>query len=342
MSSETATMLSEETSKQPPTLLTGSIRDLVRGSLLTCPETVSIQETAQLMNTHRVSAVVILNKSGQAIGIVTDWDLREQVVAVGRDIKQPIREVMSTSLITIPATEPIFEAVRLMITHNIHHLLVVLDDQPLGLVTSHDLMILHSASAFFLAREIERQSTSTGLQGVLEQAQQAIPLLLRQGVRASQIAWLMADINDRLVTRVLALTEADLGPPPASYCWLVLGSEGRREQTFKTDQDNALIYADSLPEAAASTRAYFLEFGRQAVARLIEAGFPPCPGFYTADNPQWVQSVSGWCDHFRYWATTWDPEEEPNFLIFFDFRGVFGDLSLAKNLRHFWSIQRRT
>jgi CBS domain-containing protein len=162
-----------------------------------------------------------------------------------------------------------------------------------------------------------------------------MPLLLRQGVRASQIAWLMADINDRLATRILELTEANLGPPPVPYCWLVLGSEGRREQTFKTDQDNALIYAVPPPEAVHSTHAYFLEFGRRAVAGLIEAGFPPCPGFYTADNPQWVQSVSGWRDQFRHWATTWDPEEEANFLIFFDFRGVGGDLSLAKNLRHF-------
>jgi CBS domain-containing protein len=114
-----------------------------------------------------------------------------------------------------------------------------------------------------------------------------------------------------------------------------LGSEGRREQTFKTDQDNALIYADPSPGTEETVRAYFLKFGRQVVAALVEAGFPPCPGQLTADNPHWVQSLSGWQGHFYRWATTWEPDEEPNFLIFFDLRGVSGDLALAKSLRCF-------
>ncbi|MCL4303281.1 MAG: CBS domain-containing protein [Anaerolineae bacterium] len=335
MPGESESSPSVEETKQPLHLLTGHIRDLAHAPLLTCAETTSIQETAQLMNSHRVSAAVILNASGQAVGIVTDWDLRERVVAAGRDTRQPIHQVMSAPLITIPAHAPIYEAVRLMITHNIHHLLITLDQQPLGLVTSHDLIVLHSASAFFTAREIKRQTTAAGLRAVLDQAQQTIPLLLRQGVRASQIGWLMTDINDHLSRRVLELTEASLGPPPLPYCWLVLGSEGRHEQTFKTDQDNALIYADPPQEAADSTHAYFLEFGRQVVASLVEAGFPPCPGRLTADNPLWVQSVSGWQDRFHRWATTWEPEEEFNFLIFFDFRGVYGDLTLPRNLRRY-------
>ncbi|NJN98208.1 MAG: hypothetical protein HC875_31030, partial [Anaerolineales bacterium] len=105
---------------------------------------------------------------------------------------------------------------------------------------------------FFITREIERQTDPAGLGQVLDQAQQTIPLLLHQGVKASQIGWLMADINDRLVSRVLAWTEASLEPSPVPYCWLVLGSEARREQTFKTDQDNALIYADPPPETGSS------------------------------------------------------------------------------------------
>jgi CBS domain-containing protein len=284
------------------------------------------------MSAQQVSAAVILDAAGQATGIITDWDLRQRVVAVGRDTSQPIREVMSAPLITLSADAPIYEAVHLMTTHHIHHLVLLAQSQPIGVVTGHDLVVLHSASPFFIAREIERQTSLAGLRTVFDQSQQAVPLLLRQGVRASQLGWLMADINDRLATRVLQLTEAVLGPPPVPYCWLVLGSEGRREQTFKTDQDNALIYGDPAPEAADSVRTYFLEFGRQAVSALIEAGFPPCTGHYTADNPHWTQSLTGWQQHFYYWATTWKTDEIPNFLIFFDFRGIFGDLTLAKSL----------
>lgn len=315
-------------------LFNSQVRDLTNSPLVTCPETTTIQEAAQLMSAHRVSSVVVLNEAGQVAGIVSDWDLRERVIAAGRDIRQPIREIISAPVITITGNEPVYEALRLMITHNIHHLVITEDNRPVRMVTSHDLIILQGTSTLFIVREIDRQHTPAGLRQVLDQAQQVIPFLLHQGIRAGQLGWVMADINDRLVARVLAFTEAALGPPPVPYCWLAVGSEGRREQTFKTDQDNALIYADPAPEATEATRAYFLEFGRQAVAALVEAGFPPCPSRCTADNPQWVQSLSGWYDLFRHWVTAWELEETFQTLIFFDFRGISGDLSLAKRLRH--------
>jgi CBS domain-containing protein len=315
--------------------LTGSIHNLVRTPLVTCRETATIQEVAQLMSASRVSAVVILDTASQASGIVTDWDLRERVIAAGQDIQQPVREVMSAPLITIAPDEPIYEAIRLMIARNIHHLILAEAGQPIGMITGNDLMAQHSASPLFITRELEHQTDPAGLRRVLDQSQRMLPVLLQQGIRAGQLGWLMADLNDQLVTRVLTLTEAALGPPPVPYCWLVLGSEGRREQTFKTDQDNALIYANPPPQAANLTQAYFLEFGRQAVTGLIEAGFPPCAGQYTAANSQWVQPISGWFEHFRRWVTTWELDETTNFLIFFDFRGIHGDLSLAEQLRQF-------
>ena len=188
------------------------------------------------------------------------------------------------------------------------------------MITGNDLMVQHSASPLFITRELEHQTDPAGLRRVLDQAQRVLPVLLQQGIRAGQLGWLMADLNDQLVRRVLELTEAALGPPPVPYCWLVLGSEGRREQAFKTDQDNALIYADPPPPAADVSRAYFLEFGRQAVAGLIEAGFPPCAGQYTADNPQWAQPLSGWFEHFRHSRSSFGTFIADNdYLSFFHF-----------------------
>jgi CBS domain-containing protein len=232
----------------------------------------------------------------------------------------------------ISGNEQVCEVLRLMIAHNINHLVVIEDDRPVGMVRGHDLVVLQGHSALCLAREVDHQTDLAGLRQVLNQAQQLIPSLLRQGVRAGQLGWLMADINDRLVARVLAFTEAALGPPPVPYCWLLLGSEGRREQTFKTDQDNALIYADPSPELTNSARTYFLEFGRRAVTALVEVGFPPCASHCTADNPEWVQSLSGWRALFGHWVTAWKLEEVFQTLIFFDFRGIYGDLFLAEQL----------
>ena len=154
MSDEITESLSEEKSVQLPLLLTGCVRDLVRAPLVTLLETVSIQEAAQRMSAARASAAVILDAAGQVAGIVTDWDLRERVVAAGLDTTQPIGTVMSAPVISLAAAQPIYEAVRLIMSHNIHHLLITNEDQPLGLITSNDLIILHSASVFFITREI--------------------------------------------------------------------------------------------------------------------------------------------------------------------------------------------
>jgi CBS domain-containing protein len=311
--------------------MSSCVGDLVSQPLLTCAETMSIQAVAESMTAQHVNAAIILAPDGQPSGIVTDWDLRERVIVAKRPVSQPIRNVMSTPLVTIPIGAPIYEAIRLMSSYSIHHLVIINENHLNGVITSYDLLTGYHAAPSILVKEIETQSTLAGLRNVMDQVQQLLFLLLKQGIKANHLGWLMADLNDRLVMRVLELTEIELGTPPVPYCWLVLGSEGRREQTFKTDQDNALIYSDHAP-AAAAVQAYFLEFAKRVVANLIEIGFPPCKGHYTADNPNWNQSLTGWCAHFQHWATSWRPEDAPNFLIFFDFRGIHGDFSLANQL----------
>ncbi|MDA8187201.1 MAG: DUF294 nucleotidyltransferase-like domain-containing protein [Dehalococcoidales bacterium] len=314
-------------------LVAARARDVARTQLVTCAETATVQEAARLMSANRTSSVVVVDQAGRAVGIVTDWDLRERVVSVGRDARIPVTTIMSSPPVSIKIDEAAMEAVRLMIGRNIHHLVVVEEGCPVGMITGHDLIVLQGTSALFVAREIDRQTDLAGLRRAQEQAQRVIPFLLAQGLQGGQLCRIVAEINDRLVTRVLQLTEAALGPPPAPYCWLVLGSEGRREQTFKTDQDNALVYADPPHELADATREYFVEFSRRVVAGLVEVGFPPCPGHYTADNPDWTQPLSRWRERFHHWVAIPEPEAVLNSLIFFDFRGIFGDLSLADQLR---------
>ena len=84
--------------------------------------------------------------------------------------------------------------------------------------------------------------------------------------------------NADLAKKILELGEEELGPPPVPYCWVVLGSEGRREQTFKTDQDNALIYADPSEEDRARASEYFEKLAVFAQEALEKCGYPACMG----------------------------------------------------------------
>src|SRR4030066_2118650 len=131
-----------------------------------------------------------------------------------------------------------------MIRYNIHHLLVLENGRLKGIVTNHDLMVLQGTSPISIAREIESQLSIEGLAPVSVKINKIIGLLLKDGAKAVNISRIMSEINDRLLRKIIEITEKQFGTPPVSYCWIVLGSEGRKEQTFKTDQDNAIIYAD--------------------------------------------------------------------------------------------------
>jgi CBS domain-containing protein len=316
-------------------LFTEHVQQHARRPLVTCPETTSIQEAARLMSAQNIGSVVITGSQGEVVGIITDRDLRERVIAAGREAKAPVREIMSCPVQTIAGSEPLYEAIQVMITRRLHHLVVTEEDQPIGMITSHDLVLRQGHSALVLSREIERQHDLPGLAQLHKRAQQSLLALLPQGLQAGQLTRQMADLNDHLATRTLQLVEAELEPAPLPYCWLVLGSEGRREQTFKTDQDNALIYANPPPEQAETYRTYFLELGRRGVQDLLEIGYPPCPGHFTADNPLWVQSLSGWQDHFREWVGQRDLADIAEALLFFDLRGLYGEMALAGQLQTF-------
>jgi len=138
----------------------------------------------------------------------------------------------------------------------------------------------------------------------------------------------VAEINDRLVARALALTERALevegrGLPPVPYSWLVAGSEGRREQTLKTDQDNGLVYADSaVGDEAAS---YFALLAERMGATLVRLGFPECTGGFMASNPRWCKPARVWREYFTSWLESPQPGPIVDASLFFDLRPVGGD-----------------
>ncbi|MCI5149319.1 MAG: histidine kinase, partial [Candidatus Electrothrix sp. MAN1_4] len=148
------------------------------------------------------------------------------------------------------------------------------------------------------------------------------------------ISRMISILNDHILERLLTLLEEEMGPPPVLYCWLLMGSEGRREQTFKTDQDNAIIYADPKNEQQGKeAQEYFTAFARKAIDHLVECGYPLCPGEIMAVNPKWCQPLSVWKGYFEDWVGSPDPQELLHATIFFDFRAGFGKAVLADKLR---------
>ena len=317
-------------------LFTTPVGEISTKKVMSAPQDASIQDAAEIMSKNRNSSLVLVDADGTPTGIVTDRDLRDKVVSKGRPVTDKISNIMSVSLIKAEARDYCFEALLKMIRYNIHHLLVVDEGRLKGIVTNHDLMMLQGTSPISIAREIESQQTIDGLVPAAKKTNEIVALLLKEGAKASNVTRIITEINDRLVRKILEVAEKEFGRPPLRYCWISLGSEGRKEQTFRTDQDNAIIYEDAATEEGeAEARTYFTTFAAFVRDSLLRCGFPRCPTNYMAANPEWSQPLKGWKRYFSTWVYTPTPEAVLKALIFFDFRPLYGDFRLAESLRDF-------
>lgn len=315
---------------------TTKVEDIASKDVVTIYKDATIKETAEIMARHKISSLVVVNERNLPAGIVTDRDLREKVVAKARDVNEPVSNIMSLPLIRVEASDYCYEAILKMIRHRIHHLLVVKDGELVGILTNHDLLLLQGSSPLSLAREIDIQQSIEGLETVSRKINQIIGLLLRDGARATSITRIITELNDRLVKKILEIAERRFGRPPLLYCWIVFGSEGRREQTFKTDQDNAIIYVDpETQEEEKKAREYFTVFTDFVKNGLLKCGYSPCPAGYMASNPQWCQPLKIWKRYFSSWTSEPVAESVLKSLILFDFRGLYGDMNLADELRNY-------
>jgi CBS domain-containing protein len=304
----------------PEQSLTLPVRYLIKRAPVSIDAGATVGEAARAMQQAGIGSVLVEDAPP---GIITDRDLRGRVVAAGLGSETPARQVMSRPLKTLDSDAPVFEALRLMLEHNIHHLALVEEGKIVGLISATDLLRLQASSPLYLRNALDDLQDSAATAHYSRDLGAIVQTLFRGGLGAVQIGQIVASLNDRLIKRFVKLAEEDLGPPPTDFAWIVFGSEGRSEQTLLTDQDNALVYGESF-EAA---HAYFSALSERIVHSLIQVGFPPCAGGFMATR--WCKPLEEWRRLFAGWVRTPKPKALLDAAIFFDFRAVAGGLSLA-------------
>lgn len=310
------------------------IIDLARKRPLSCPFNLPVQQAATLMSERSSGSILIAAPNGDYLGIVTDHDLRQKVVASGLDLNAPVGRIMSTPLRTIAGNALIFEALFAMMQENRQYLAVTDNNQQVvAMLSNQDILAAQGQSPLFLLGEISAAHDSAALKRIHGLLPGIIEALIAGGAKASHLTRLATAISDAILQRAMTLTLEEHGAPPRPFAFIVLGSEGRKEQTLATDQDNALIYQDDGSEDEEGVRTYFLGLGQKICATLNDIGYGYCPGEIMAQNPQWCQPLAVWKDAFRSWIRFGSPEDLLNCSIFFDFRCGYGDAALVEQLR---------
>jgi len=296
----------------------------------------SVQEAAQRMSDLEIGSLLIEDQSGQIAGIVTDKDLRK-VIAEGLDYHTPVATIMSSPLKKIPYHLLWFDALLHMMKERAYHLAVERGNQIVGVVSIRDFMVQTGSSPLYLFREIDNQRTIEGLYPMAQRIHRVVTALVEEGARANNITRVITVLNDQIVDRLLTLLDEQMGPAPFPYCWFTFGSEGRKEQTFKTDQDNALIYQppSESEDNIKTARIFFRRFGIEANRHLDACGFELCKGKMMISNPRWRKPYRMWEAYFDQWMALPEPEEVLNASIFFDFRPVYGRTEFGERLRDY-------
>ena len=296
------------------------------------PET-SASEVARLLTRERVGSVIVVAPDGSLRGIVTDRDLRERIVGDARDPSTTVADIMSTPVRTIGPSAYAFDAMVEMTRRDIRHLAVVDDGRLLGVISARHFLDETTTHPVFLVRRIAEAASLDALAAIAGRVTALVGDLVGAGTRAYDLGQLLSELNDRLVIRVLDLAAASLeasgAAAPLPFCWLAFGSEARREQTLRTDQDNGLVYADPPPDLASTAADYFARFASAAIEGLVAVGFPRCPGDIMASNPRWCQPRATWERYFRRCMDEPSPERLLGASIHFDARPLVGDTQLG-------------
>ncbi|MBW2476658.1 MAG: CBS domain-containing protein [Deltaproteobacteria bacterium] len=313
-------------------LLFQPIKNYCSHTVATCSLNDTVQNVAIAMRQRGISSMVVCEDS-QPVGILTDRDLRNKVVAQGVDPAIiTAADIMNAPLITVDEDDFIFEALYLISRNNIHRVCVVDKDNRLtGIITDSDILRLQTHSPQKLVRDIEEAATINELKERHKQIQGLVLHLVGTGVPTRDLVTMIAHLNDQLLLRLITLLRAQqFSDLTDRFAFIVLGSEGRREQTLTTDQDNAIIYDDDLTDAEINR---IVSFSQALIDSLIEIGVPPCPGGIMAKNDTWRRSYGEWNEALKKWLATPTPENILKGSMFFDLRTIYGDPKLEHNLK---------
>lgn len=300
---------------------------------VTCSPHTALREAVTLMHEQQVGSIVIVNEHKAPLGIFTLRDLRQVVADGASDFSQSIAGHMTQAPFYLSPEHSAFDAAIAMTERHIAHVCLVQDQRLCGVVSERDLFSLQRVDLVHLARTIRNAPRVENLVAIRGEIGQLVERMLAHGASSTQITHIITLLNDHTVCRVIELTLAEKGDSGVPFSWLCFGSEGRREQTLYTDQDNGILFEAKDAVEAAERRERLLPLAQHINQSLALCGFSLCKGNIMAGNPELCLSRVEWARRFGAFIREATPENLLGSSIYFDLRVVWGEERGCEQLR---------
>jgi CBS domain-containing protein len=283
----------------------------------------SIEHAGRTMNEKNVNALFV--RDGERVGIVTATNLTKAAILDRQPIGDSVAKVAQHNIISVTPNDFVSMALLRMTKHNKRRVAVVENGAYVGILEVIDLLSFLAGNSQFVARRIDRATTVPDLALAATKIEGQTRMLRRQGVKIEVVSEIVSDLNRHLFAKLFQLV-ASKGLRERG-CLIVMGSEGRGEQTIRTDQDNGLILSEPVPEEE-------LELFRASFTGALESfGFPPCPGNVMVRNPLWSKTADEYRADIRRWLALPDEASHMNIAIFYDAEAVAGDPELLRSTK---------
>lgn len=307
--------------------------------IIWCSEDTPVYQAAALMGQQKISCLFVKDLKGKIIGFITDITIRDNVVAKRAGLDCAAGSIMDTQIASINVHAFVYEAVLRMFRTKKRYLLVEKDGEYIGFISRNRLLSEQGQSPLVFVQSVRQAVSVEELKRKWETVPKIVEQLLDRGVHAAIVNQVITAVSDTIAVKVIETVTKQMGEPPAKFVFMVLGSEGRKEQTLKTDQDNAIIYEDKANEHREEVREYFLQFATHVSDHLNTIGFSYCTGGFMAQNPKWTHSLSHWKRNYISWMNESVPETVMQISTFFDCRYIYGDETIINELEAFLSEQ---
>jgi CBS domain-containing protein len=297
-----------------------------------CPHDATLLQAADIMKRYDKDAVLITVNQTPS-GIITFNDVITRFVAKGMPATSVASDYMSAPLVDLDENESLNRAAALMDKEGISHLVIRSSDGEVkGLISKRMLAGTCVNPSEVLRSAIEIASNTASLGMLRRQMALQTKPILSSTANVQVVGKIISAFNDAITSHIIDTAISEIGKPPVPFAFMVIGSAGREELAFNSDQDNAIIFKETNDIPTEELQQYFLNLSVRVCKRLDESGLHKCPGNYMASNPKWCQPLRVWKNYFTEWIVNAEPENILNISVFFDLRHAYGEPALFNKL----------
>jgi CBS domain-containing protein len=312
----------EEQARLRP-MMNARVRDLRLHPAVFIQATDSIERAGQRMREINSNALFV--RDGERVGIITGMNLSKAVVLKRIPIEAPVQSEAHFDVVAVASDDFVSMALLKMTKYNKRRVAVIENAAYVGILDDIDLLSFLAGNSQLVAGRIDKATAISELAVAAGEIAGQVRMLRRQGVNIEVVCEIVSDLNRHLFAKLFEMTATPEIREKA--CLIVMGSEGRGEQTVRTDQDNGLILSG--PTSEDELHAFRTTFSQS----LASFGFPPCPGNVMLSNPVWSKTIQDYRADFRRWLALPDENTHIDVATFYDAEAVAGDAGLLRDAK---------